>query len=185
MSKVSASEDPILFLAIDHRNSVERDLYKLGSPGPDTEAAEATEARITADKLLVYQALLDAVPQLPKGVRPGILIDEEYGASVAELAGRAKDVVSLAMPIEASGKDWLEFAYGDDWVRHAEFFPTDYSKVLGARQPRLRSGAASAAGEPFGRDLEMGDEHRSITAHRADRAGDAVGEQGGRVGTGV
>ena len=129
VSKVSASEDPILILAIDHRNSVERDLYKLGSPSPDTEA---TEARITADKLLVYQALLDAVPELPKAVRPGILIDEKYGASVAELAARAKDEagVALAMPIEASGKDWLEFAYGDDWVRHAEFFPTDYSKVL-------------------------------------------------------
>jgi 5-dehydro-2-deoxygluconokinase len=127
VSKVNASEDPVLFLAIDHRNSVERDLYKLGSPDPDTEA---TEARITADKLLVYQALLDAVPQLPKGVRAGILIDEEYGASVAELAGRAKDGVSLAMPIEASGQDWLEFAYGDDWVRHAEFFSTDFSKVL-------------------------------------------------------
>jgi 5-dehydro-2-deoxygluconokinase len=127
VSDVSASEEPVLFLALDHRNSVERDLYKLTSPSPDTEA---TEARITADKLLVYQALLDAIPQLPKGVRPGILIDEEYGASVAELAGRAKDEVSLAMPIEASGKVWLEFAYGEDWARHAEFFATDYSKVL-------------------------------------------------------
>lgn len=127
MSNVSAPEDPVLFLAIDHRNSVEKNLYKLTSPDPDTEA---TKARITADKLLVYQALLDAVPQLPAHVRAGILIDEEYGASVAELAGRAKDEVSLAMPIEASGHDWLEFAYGDDWVRHAEFFPTDYPKVL-------------------------------------------------------
>ncbi len=69
MSKVSASEDPVLFLAIDHRSSVEKNLYKLRSPDPDTEA---TEARITADKLLVYEALLDAVPQLPKGVRAGI-----------------------------------------------------------------------------------------------------------------
>ncbi len=29
------------------------------------------------------------------------------------------------MPLEASGKTWFEFAYGEDWVRHAEFFATD------------------------------------------------------------
>jgi myo-inositol catabolism protein IolC len=114
----------LLILAFDHRRSVERDLYFMKSP--DSQVA----ARIAADKLLVYQALLDAVPRLPQGVQAGILIDEEYGASVAELAS-TDDAVSLAMPIEASGKDWLEFAYGsDDWRRHAEYFPTDHAKIL-------------------------------------------------------
>ena len=112
----------------------------------------------------MYQALLDAVPQLPKRVRPAILIDEEYGASVAELAGSAKDVVSLAMPIEASGKDWLEFAYGDDWVRHAEFFPTDYSKVLVRDIPGFdpEQRAQQRAVRP--RSAKWATEHRSFTA---------------------
>ena len=127
VSNVSASEEPVLFLAIDHRNSVEKNLYKLTSPDPDTEA---TEVRITVDKLLVYEALLDAVPQLPEGVRAGIRSTRNTAPRSRELAGRAKDEVSLAMPVEASGKEWLEFAYGDDWVRHAEFFATDYPKVL-------------------------------------------------------
>lgn len=34
------------------------------------------------------------------------------------------------MPIEASGEEWFHFAYGDDWVRHAEYFATDHPKVL-------------------------------------------------------
>jgi myo-inositol catabolism protein IolC len=75
---------PILvILAFDHRRSVERDLYSMTSPNSEIAA------RIAADKLLVYEALLDAVPQLPTGVQAGILIDEEYGASVAEWTGFA------------------------------------------------------------------------------------------------
>lgn len=134
-AEVVTEEDsvPILILAVDHRNSLERDLYKFTPPNP------VMEARISADKLLVYQALLDTVPELPKGVRSGILIDEQYGASVAELAGRVENEVSLAMPIEASGKDWFEFAYGEDWSRHAEFFPTDYAKVLVRDNPGFDS----------------------------------------------
>jgi myo-inositol catabolism protein IolC len=114
----------LLILAFDHRRSVERDLYSMTAPNPQIAA------RIAADKLLVYQALLDAAPQLPRGVQAGILIDEEYGASVAELASKTEGAISLAMPIEASGQDWLEFAYGTDWRRHADFFATDHAKVL-------------------------------------------------------
>ena len=87
-----------LILADDHRNSLERDLYGLTSPSTPAQAA-----RISADKLIVYQALLDAADRLPAGAQPGILVDEQYGAGVAELAGRAGGVVSLSMPIEASG----------------------------------------------------------------------------------
>jgi Uncharacterized protein conserved in bacteria (DUF2090) len=91
----------LLILAADHRNSLERDLYGLTAPPTPAQAA-----RISADKLLVYQALLDAVRQLPAGVQPGMLIDEQYGASVAELASRSACAVSLCMPLEASGEQW-------------------------------------------------------------------------------
>jgi hypothetical protein len=53
--------------------------------------------------MLIYQALLDAVPELPASVQPGILIDEQYGAAIAELTARAGGGISLAMPVEASG----------------------------------------------------------------------------------
>ena len=71
----------LLILAIDHHASLERDLYGLTAPPTPAQAA-----RISADKLLVYQALLHAAGQLPANVQPGVLIDEQYGASVAELA---------------------------------------------------------------------------------------------------
>jgi myo-inositol catabolism protein IolC len=125
----------LLILAADHRDSLERDLYGLTTP-PTT----AQQARISADKLLVYQALLDAVSQLPAGVQPGILIDEQYGASVAELASRSAGAVSLCMPVEASGEEWFHFAYGDDWQRHAGFFAAEHAKVLVRDNPGLDPG---------------------------------------------
>jgi len=123
----------LLILAADHRASLERDPYGLTAPPtPTPEQA----ARISADKLLVYQALLDAVGWLPAQIQPGMLIDEQYGASVAELAARSTDV-SLCMPLEASDQEWLRLAYGDDWQRHAGFFAAGHLKVLVRDNPCL------------------------------------------------
>jgi myo-inositol catabolism protein IolC len=128
-----APEDRVLLiLAVDHRASLERDLYELTAPPTPAQAA-----RISADKLLVYQALLDAAGQRPAQARPGILIDEQYGASVAELAAASAGAVTLCMPIEASGQDWFTFAYGQDWQQHAEFFATQHAKVLVRDNPGL------------------------------------------------
>jgi myo-inositol catabolism protein IolC len=123
---------PLLILAADHRASLERDLY--GLDGPPTPAQAA---RISADKLLIYQALVDALPELPSGVQPGILIDEQYGASAAELAARTGGAVSLAMPVEASGQQWFRFAYAEHWRAHAGFFATDHAKILVRDNPGL------------------------------------------------
>jgi hypothetical protein len=57
---VSPASRPLLMLAADHRSSLERDLYGL-TAAPTPEQA----AWISADKMLIYQALLDAVPELP------------------------------------------------------------------------------------------------------------------------
>jgi 5-dehydro-2-deoxygluconokinase len=120
-----AADRVLLILAADHRDSLERDLYGLTAPPSPAEGA-----RIAADKLLVYQALLDAAAQLPEVAQPGILIDEQYGATVAELAARSGGAVSLAMPVEASGGQWFHYAYGEHWRAHAAFFATEYIKVL-------------------------------------------------------
>jgi myo-inositol catabolism protein IolC len=145
------SEDPnadraLLILAADHRNSLERDLYGLSAPPAPVQAA-----RIAADKLLIYQALLDAAATLPAEVQPGVLIDEQYGASAAELASRSGGAVNLSMPIEASGEEWFHFAYGEDWQAHAGFFATDHAKVLVRDNPGLdpveREGQATRLAE--------------------------------------
>ena len=132
MAQTLSMPDPLLLiLAMDHRDSLERELYRLTAPPTPAEAA-----RIAADKLLVYRALLDAAAHLPTHARAGVLVDEEYGASVAELAQHVP-TVDLAMPVEASGHPWFEFAFGDDWRRHAEFFGTGHSKVLIRDNPGL------------------------------------------------
>jgi myo-inositol catabolism protein IolC len=122
----------LLILAVDHRASLERDVYGLTAPPTPAQAA-----RISADKLLAYQALLDAAGRLPAGAQPGVLADEQYGAGVAELASRTAGAISVGMPIEASGQDWFGFAYGDDWQQHAGFFATDQAKVLVRDNPGL------------------------------------------------
>ena len=122
----------LLILAADHRTSLERDLYGLtAAPTP------AQAARISADKLLVYEALLDAMNWLPAQIQPGILIDEQYSASVAELASHSAGAVSLCMPLEASGQEWFSLAFGDDWERHAGFFAAEHPKVLVRDDPGL------------------------------------------------
>jgi myo-inositol catabolism protein IolC len=122
----------LLILAADHRDGLERDMYGLTAPPTPAQAA-----RISADKLLVYQALLDAAPRLPAEIHPGVLIDEQYGASVAELASHSAGAVSVCMPLEASGQEWFGFAYGDDWQRHAAFFAAGHVKVLVRDNPGL------------------------------------------------
>jgi myo-inositol catabolism protein IolC len=124
--------EPLLFiLAMDQRDSIEQKLYELDSAPTAEEAAS-----IAANKLLVYRGLLDAVDDLPTGVRPGFLVDEQYGASPAVLAA-AHPRISLAMPLEASGQDWFGFAYGHDWRTHASFFGADHPKVLLRDNPGL------------------------------------------------
>ncbi len=123
---------PLLILAADHRASLERDMYGLTGPPTPVQAA-----RIGADKLIIYQALVDALKDLPGDAQAGLLIDEQYGASAAELAIGTGGAISLAMPVEASGDEWFEFAYGDSWQQHAEFFATDHAKILVRDNPGL------------------------------------------------
>jgi myo-inositol catabolism protein IolC len=122
----SGDAERLLFiLAVDHRASLERDLYMLTAP-PTPAQAE----RIVADKLLVYQGLLEATSELSATAQPGILIDEHYGASVAELAGNTSGRIDLSMPVEESGQDWFTFEHGDRWQEHASLYNTSHTKVL-------------------------------------------------------
>ena len=127
----STASSHLFILAMDQRDSIEQKLYELKNAPTPVEAAS-----IAANKLLVFRGLLDAVAELPDGARPGFLVDEQYGASPAVLAA-ADDTVTLAMPLEASGQQWFDFAYGDDWQTHATFFGADHAKVLVRDNPGL------------------------------------------------
>jgi myo-inositol catabolism protein IolC len=122
----------LFILADDHRDSLEKELYKLTAAPTGPQAA-----RIRADKMLVYEALVEATKRLPDAAQAGILVDEEYGSDVAALAAKSDGRITLSMPLEASGKDWFEFAYGEDWKTHAGYFATDHAKVLIRDNPSL------------------------------------------------
>ena len=103
-------------------------------------------------------------PQLPAGVQAGILIDEQYGASAAELAAASGGAVSLAMPVEASGEEWFRFSTGTRWPQHAEFFAAEHAKVLVGDNPGLDSGRAGRAGRSPGPGLGLGRGRRARAA---------------------
>ncbi len=61
--------------------------------------------------MLIYQALLDAVSQLPASVQPGILIDEQYGAAIAGALARYQRLRLGPAVAHVSGSERATAAY--------------------------------------------------------------------------
>src|SRR3954453_11299845 len=116
-------EDPLLILAMDHRGSFGKTLFDVADDRPTNEQRSAMHKA----KKLIYRGLLHAAPQLPVG-RPGVLVDEQYGAQVVEKAQH--DPVVLAIPVEASGRDWFLLQWGEKGMEHVRAADPDYVKVL-------------------------------------------------------
>src|SRR5260370_8012930 len=124
--------------------------------------------------MLIYQALLDAVSQLPASFQPGILIDEQYGATIAELAARTGGAISLAMPVEASGGQWFHYAY-DDWQAHAGLVATDHAKILIRDNPGLEPGQRAAQAERLAKvSAWAAANHRALIVELPVPPGDAA-----------
>src|SRR3978361_475572 len=107
----------LFLLAMDHRDSLERDVYDIaGEPSADDIA------RISNDKLLVFRGLQAGIEGGADAASAGVLVDERFGTDVAREAPQAG--IDLAMPIEQSGQKLFVLEYGDDWLEHvAEFDP--------------------------------------------------------------
>jgi myo-inositol catabolism protein IolC len=115
--------DELFLLAMDHRDSLEHDVY--GITG-DPDAADV--ARLQQGKLLIFQGLLAAIEGGADAAAAGVLVDERFGAEVARRARQHH--VDLAMPIERSGQKLFTLEYGDDWLEHVADFDPDQVKVL-------------------------------------------------------
>jgi myo-inositol catabolism protein IolC len=118
-----SSRDPLLIMAMDHRESFGRTLFDVKDDSPDA----SQRAAMTAAKRLIYGGLVQARAELPCG-HAGVLVDERYGQPVIEAAHA--DGVVLAMPVERSGEEWFELEWGKDWVEHVTSNRPDYAKVL-------------------------------------------------------
>jgi myo-inositol catabolism protein IolC len=119
--------DHLFILAMDHRASLERDLYDI-----HREPTRAEIEKISAGKKLVFEGLLEAVRGGIDKSTVGVLVDERYGAAVARAAESAG--FDLAMPIERSGQEYftLEFGTLDEttWIEHIKAFDPDQVKIL-------------------------------------------------------
>ena len=117
----------IFLLAMDHRDSLERDVYGLTAP-PTPEQTAAIEH----GKSLVFDGLLAAIAEGADAASAGVLVDELFGAQVARLARERG--VDLAMPIEKSGQKFFTLQYGTlasgEWLDHIAAFAPDQVKVL-------------------------------------------------------
>jgi myo-inositol catabolism protein IolC len=111
----------MFLLAMDHRDSLARDVY-----GIDGDVSAADAARISDGKRVVFEGLLAALDRGADRALAGVLVDERYGADVARSARAA----GVALAMERSGEDFFVLEYGDGWLDHVAEFAPDYVKVL-------------------------------------------------------
>ena len=122
--------DPLLIMAMDHRESFGRTLFGVRDDRPDARQ----RAAMTAAKQLIYAGLECARAELPCG-HAGVLVDERYGQPVIEAA--QADGVILAVPVERSGRDWFEREWDQQWLAHISSVRPDFAKVLVRDNPAL------------------------------------------------
>jgi myo-inositol catabolism protein IolC len=117
-------DQPLYLLAFDHRGSFEQGLFGAKEPVSDDVRAGIVDA-----KELIFEGHLEAVNSgAVPATAAGVLVDEEFGASVAQKA-RATGT-PLAMPVERSGQDEFQFEFGEDFAKHIETFDPAFAKVL-------------------------------------------------------
>ena len=144
----------LYILAFDHRGSFQKKMFGIeGEPTP-----EQTET-IADAKHLIFEGLLKATEE---GVDPhatGCLVDEQFGAP-KRIPEEAKERgLLLAMPVEKSGQNEFDFAYGDEFGDHIEKFDPDFSKVLVRYNPEGDAGMNQRQSERLKRLADWLHEH--------------------------
>jgi 5-dehydro-2-deoxygluconokinase len=116
-------DQPLYILPFDHRASFSKELF--GWDGPLTGEQIA---QIAAIKRVIYDAILSAVAAGVPRERAGILVDEQFGATI--LRDAAAQGLITASPAEKSGQAEFDFEYGSEFARHIEQFNPTFCKVL-------------------------------------------------------
>src|SRR6478672_8202853 len=118
----------LYILAFDHRGSFQKKMFGIeGDPTPEQTAT------ISDAKKLIYEGMEKAVKQGLDASSAGVLVDEQFGSDIPELA--AKHGLSLTMPAEKSGQNEFDFQYGDDFPAHIEKYDLLATKVLVRHNP--------------------------------------------------
>src|SRR3954464_629155 len=113
----------LYILAFDHRGSFQKKMF--GIEGDPTQEEVDT---ISDAKKLIFEGMEKAVERGVDAKSAGVLVDEQFGSDIPELAKRHG--LSLTMPVEKSGQNEFDFQYGDDFPTHIEKYDLLASKVL-------------------------------------------------------
>jgi len=118
----------LYILAFDHRGSFQKKMFDIeGDPTPE-------ETKVISDaKKLIYEGMEKAVQQGLDASSAGVLVDEQFGSDIPELA--AKEGLSLTMPAEKSGQNEFDFQYGDEFGDHIAKYDLLATKVLVRHNP--------------------------------------------------
>lgn len=115
---VTEADPPMVVLAFDHR---ERNFSSVRPVGMSHD-------EIRAAKELIFDAFEALTRRGLRGVRPGIIVDEEFGASIARRA--IANGVVVAMPVERASSTVFAFEHGDAFREHLRAFRPACAKAL-------------------------------------------------------
>jgi myo-inositol catabolism protein IolC len=116
-------DKPLYVLPYDHRGSFESKMF-----GWHGDLTAAQTAEIAAAKQVIYDGFKAAVEGGVPKEKAGILVDEQFGASI--LRDAAAQGYTIACPAEKSGQEEFDFEYGEDFAKHIEAFHPTFCKVL-------------------------------------------------------
>ena len=121
--KTIGFDKPLYILPFDHRGSFETKMF-----GWHGDLTPAQTAEIAAAKQVIFDGFKAAVEAGVPKQNAGILVDEQFGASI--LRDAAAQGFTIACPAEKSGQEEFDFAYGEDFAAHIEAFHPTFCKVL-------------------------------------------------------
>ncbi len=161
----------LYILAFDHRGSFQKKMFGIqGDPTP-----EQTET-IADAKRLIFEGMLEAVSRGAEAGATGVLVDEQFGSRIPELARERG--LSLSMPVEKSGQDEFDFQYGEEFGEHIERYDPDFAKVLVRYNPDADPEMNQRQSERLKRLADW--LHAQPDDSRAAQSGEAGGRAGGR-----
>ena len=114
----------LFILPFDHRSGIAKQL--LGIDYPIKKKSDVK--RMTELKQMVYEAVLMAQKHVDHPEQIGILVEEEFGASI--LRDAKKRGVVRAVTVEKTGRALFEMEYGQSFAKHLKKYTPDYAKVL-------------------------------------------------------
>jgi len=121
--KALGFDRPLHLLPFDHRGSFQTKMF-----GWQGRLTPEQTGQIAGAKRVIYDGFMAALAAGVRGDEAGILVDEEFGASILRDA-TAHGYVT-ACPAEKSGQEEFDFEYGEHFADHIEVIHPTFCKVL-------------------------------------------------------